>query len=145
MVRYCFTTLDVKTRFEARFLQAIDLWMTALGGPASPKTGHNLAFREFRTPEGDTALCCLGNLEVSDRSKYFCKWNTAVENDVLAIFPTEVPRTSFATVGYLVGSKEQRPGSDRHPHRMYLHSIEPNFIHVWAHEVCQKSQKPFFR
>ena len=140
MVRYCFSTPQTKSNFESLFLCAIDLWITALGGPASPQTGHNLAFREFQTPEGFTPSCCTTEIQISSRGQYICSWNPYVGNDILAVFPSEMPHTSYATIGYIAGSKEKWLASfERRPHRIHFHRLSsPHSMYLYAHEVCWK-------
>lgn len=135
VVRFCFTTLEAKAELEHDFLQAIDVWMDALGGPASSRTGHNLVFKEVRTPEGEDTVCCSEwKLPPAQNP---CTWNAEVENDVLAVYMNPSGKANSATIGYVSDSDALLNNFPPQRHFVNLKPLNSNInvLWEWVHEV----------
>ncbi|KAK3209131.1 hypothetical protein GRF29_69g882549 [Pseudopithomyces chartarum] len=135
VVRFCFTTLEAKAELEHDFLQAIDNWMDALGGPASSRTGHNLVFKEVRTPEGEDTVCCSEwKLPPAQNP---CTWNAEVENDVLAVYMNPSGKANSATIGYVSDSDALLNNFPPQRHFVNLKPLNSNInvLWEWVHEL----------
>lgn len=139
VVRFCFTTLEAKEKLERDFLRAIDVWMDALGGPASVQTGHNLVFKEVRTPEGEDTVCCSEWDTSQDHNP--CTWNPEVENDVLAVYENPSGKVNSATIGYVSDSEALLNNFPPQRHFINLTPLSPNIdiLWRWVHEVSNPS------
>ena len=57
-INYCFIDQHARDQLKGVFDAAVNIWMNALGGPASAQTGHSLEFREH-TANGQPIFCYL--------------------------------------------------------------------------------------
>jgi hypothetical protein len=96
VIDYCFATAEARVATWCNVQAAIKIWSDALGGPASPQTGHNLAFRE-RTHNGSPAFCYTQWDAAAERGH----WNDDLPGDTLAIWAIAPDASgAWATIGY---------------------------------------------
>ncbi|KAJ4359963.1 uncharacterized protein N0V89_000522 [Didymosphaeria variabile] len=131
VVRYCYVDALSKGRLQSNLERAMQVWINALGGPASAATGHNLVFAEIQGQQGQQKFCCTSYTRLPG-SQYRYVWDPEVQHDVLAIHWLN-SRDQSTTLGYLPASN---PIDDVHNrHHMHLSDIAPPHIYKIVHEL----------
>jgi hypothetical protein len=99
VLNYCYVDAETRTNVREKFEQGIELWMDALGGPAGPSTGHNLAITEV-TKSGTPQLCYQDFDYAEWRGSHSTKAGTPnpnIEQNVLFIYVDEERLDEFAS------------------------------------------------
>ncbi|KAL5417757.1 hypothetical protein PMIN06_004130 [Paraphaeosphaeria minitans] len=98
-VTYCYADYNTRNALKRTVEGAIQLWMSALGGPASAETGHSLSFKELKSDRNWPTYCYLYTYMDFDHTG---DWNPVVPPDTLALHRS-VGTSSGASVGYQPG------------------------------------------
>ncbi|KAF2122016.1 hypothetical protein BDV96DRAFT_640083 [Lophiotrema nucula] len=98
-IKYCYANKATKDALECRMQDAMTLWQNALGGPPSAMARYSLFFKATKDKDHKDLFCYPDFQDMDHKGT----WNTAIKEDVLAVFTSSQEGISHATVGFRPG------------------------------------------
>ncbi|KAF2449030.1 zincin [Karstenula rhodostoma CBS 690.94] len=124
-IPYCYASIAARAQLKHHIDSAIQIWMTALGGPASAVTAHGLSLTEVVDDQGQPIYCFFNDYQSYEHPG---SWHTAIWKHVLAIH-LQGGGGARSTLGYFEQGAAGR-------HALVSGLDAPNIIQITlAHEL----------
>lgn len=127
-IRYCYASVAARTQLKPSVDAAIQLWMNALGGPASAATRHGLSLTEVVDVARNPMYCFYSDYQSYEQPG---TWHGGIWKGALAIHVAPPPRGASASCGF-------RLNGDREHNLVTSTANQAGLTSSIAHEVSEK-------